>query len=89
MMQRYMSNTFNAVRHLAVTVRFDIYSEKNNDFQKVKSSLKRYNASILSVFLKEKKTVKKVREVLKEYYLSAVVHLQITVRNSSMNNYIN
>jgi hypothetical protein len=46
MMQRYMSNTFNAVHHLAVTVRSDIYmkcniySEKNNDFQKVKSSLK-------------------------------------------------
>jgi hypothetical protein len=55
MMQRYMSNTFNAVRHLAVTVSSDIYSEKNNDFQKVKSSLKRCNASILSVFLKDKK----------------------------------
>ena len=58
MMQRYMSNTFNAVHHLAVAVRSDIYmkcniySEKNNDFQKVKSSLKRCNASILSVFLK-------------------------------------
>ena len=88
MMQRYMFNTFNAVRHLAVTVRSDIYSEKNNDFQKVKSSLKRCNASILRVFLKEKKAVNKVKEFLKEYYLSAV-HLQITVRNSSMNNYIN
>ena len=88
MMQRYMFNTFNAVRHLAVTVRSDIYPEKNNDFQKVKSSLKRCNASILRVFLKEKKTVNKVKEFLKEYYLSAV-HLQITVRNTSMNNYIN
>jgi F0F1-type ATP synthase delta subunit len=88
MMQRYMFNTFNAVRHLAVTVRSDIYPEINNDFQKVKSSLKRCNASILRVFLKEKKTVNKVKEFLKEYYLSAV-HLQITVRNSSMNNYIN
>jgi hypothetical protein len=42
----YMSNTFNAVHHLAVTVRSDIYmkcniySENNNDFQKAKSSLK-------------------------------------------------
>ena len=94
MMERCMSNTCNAVHHLAVTVGSDIcmkcniYSEKNNDFQKAKSSLKRCNA-YFKCFLEIKKKQSKKREVLKECYLSAVVHLQIAVRNSSMNNYIN